>query len=132
MGDRGNIAVLQDSGNGQIDQVWFYGHWAGTAMPAVLKEALKAGKGRWDDDPYLARIIFCRMLAPERLYDDTGFGISCRLQDNEHPILVVDCRTKRVFTIKEEQLKDFKVPLNYKPKTSWSFEEYCETKKLPW
>lgn len=129
MGDRGNIVVLQDSGNGQIDQVWFYGHWSGYAMPGQLQEALKAGKGRWDDDSYLARIIFCRLLTPETLYNETGFGISCRLQDNEHPILVVDCRTNRVFTIEEEQLKNFKVPLDFNPQTSWTFQDYCELKK---
>ena len=39
-------------------------------------------------------------------WEETGYGISCRMQDNEHPILVVDIPGQRVFVIQEDQLTE--------------------------
>src|SRR5258706_10826564 len=121
MGDRGNIAVLQSDG----DQVWLYSHWGGYDLPSQLQNGLKAGRGRWHDESYLAKIIFGAAVPSENWSEETGYGISCRMQDNEHPINVVDIPGQRVFFMPEESLKDGKVPAGYQPKKSWSFEEYC-------
>lgn len=91
MGDRGNIAVV---GGGK--RVYFYGHWAGSEMPEIVRAALARGKGRWNDAPYLARIIFCQMVAPSDLMAETGYGISTEPGDNGYPILVVDCDKQEV------------------------------------
>ena len=92
MGDRGNIAMVFDKERTQ--QVWIYSHWGGSDLPELLKVGLSAGKSRWGDDSYLARIILCNVIPANQLAETTGFGISCTMQDNEHPILVVDMPTK--------------------------------------
>jgi hypothetical protein len=109
MGDRGNICI-QEKGN----KIFFYSHWTGHSLFSVLQEALKRGRDRWDDEPYLARIIFCQMIKNDVL-DNTGFGISTYLTDNEYPILVVDSNTRTVSLDDEE----------------WSFQEFIELDEDP-
>lgn len=96
MGDRGNIAIKQNSGieGEKPGMIYFYTHWRGSEIPIVLRDALKKGQGRWSDESYLGRIIFQELIGGDT--DITGFGISSYLTDNEHPILVVDCETKTV------------------------------------
>jgi hypothetical protein len=103
MGDRGNI-VIRDRG----DDVWLYTHWRGSDIAEVVAEAL-ALKQRWDDPAYLARII-ADVLWGGQERSTTGFGISCCMGDNEHPILVVDCDTQKVHTVPEKFTKDGKLP----------------------
>ena len=65
MGDRGLIA---------IEGVYLYTHWEGSDLPSILKHALER-KERWNDAPYLTRIIFCEMVKGDERAA-TGFGIS--------------------------------------------------------
>lgn len=120
MGDRGNIAVLQSNG----DQVWLYSHWGGSELPERLQAGLKAGKDRWTDESYLTKIIFGHAVPAKNWMEETGYGISCRMQDNEHPILVVDIPKQRVFTMPESDLKNGQVPPDYEPKHAEGFEVY--------
>ena len=90
MGDRGNIKV----GN-----VYLYTHWTGSHIKKDLQEALKR-KQRWDDEPYLTRIIFCQMC--EDYGSETGYGISTVICDNEHNILEVSCDSQKVKEVTEE------------------------------
>ena len=130
MGDRGNIAVIQDK-KGK-EQVWFYGHWSGHRMPAVLQHAIRDGNGRWQDPSYFARIVFCRLVPAQRMMEETSFGISTCLQDNEYPIIVADCDKQIVYEIAEDKLDEQgRVPVRYSPKESWTFEEYAQLEKLP-
>ena len=46
--------------------------------------------------------------------------------------MVADCVNQRVYTILEKELKDGQVPLDFKPKKSWTFAEYELLVKLPW
>lgn len=69
MGDRGNI-IVKDADS----KVYLYTHWSGSDLPHVLKRALDR-RQRWDDGPYLTRIIFCEMIKGNE-QDETGFGIS--------------------------------------------------------
>ena len=85
MGDRGNIVIKASMGG----KLYFYTHWGGSKLPQVLQEALKRGRDRWGDEPYLARIIFCEMVRGSEM-ETTGFGISTYETDNEHPLLIVD------------------------------------------
>lgn len=82
MGDRGNI-IVKDANS----EVYLYTHWTGSDLPDVLRAALKRGKSRWNDGPYLARIIFCEMVKGEEM-DETGFGISSTLGDGGTNITV--------------------------------------------
>lgn len=90
MGDRGNIA-LHDNGV----TIYLYTHWGGSDIGSVLRSALIRGRGRWDDAPYLYRVIFQTLIGK----DDgvTGFGLSAGICDNEHPILHVDASTQSVW-----------------------------------
>ena len=95
MGDRGNIRLVgkQFGPTG----IYFYTHWSGSSIKEWLANALER-KQRWEDPAYLARIIFCELIAPgDDLLGETGYGISCRIQDNEHNILVVDTDNLRVW-----------------------------------
>ena len=71
MGDRGNLILHYEEGN----KIYFYTHWSGSALPKILKKALKRGKDRWNDEPYLSRILFCEMVKDD-ISGNTGFGIS--------------------------------------------------------
>lgn len=86
MGDRGNI---------KIGDIYFYTHWGGSEVLKDLKNALIRGKDRWNDEPYLARIIFCEMVQGQEM-DNTGFGISTEVLDNEHDIPEVDCENQLI------------------------------------
>jgi hypothetical protein len=97
MGDRGNI---------KIGGVYLYTHWGGSEIKQTLQKALKK-KWRWDDESYLARIIFCEMIRGEES-GETGFGISTGIVDNEYDILEVDVANQ---TVQEGKRK-------------WSFEEF--------
>lgn len=70
MGDRRNIIVEFD----EKHSVALYSHWDGSTMREVLARALSRGRSRWTDDAYLARIIFCEMVAGEEM-GETGYGI---------------------------------------------------------
>ncbi len=121
MGDRGNIVIKQF---GSDERVYLYTHWRGTELPTILRDALasEAGRRRWNDNVYLARIIFTEMQRNAR-DPELGFGISTRLTDNEHPILVVDCEAREVRV--EADPDGRSSPAVGK---RWSFEDYV---KLP-
>jgi hypothetical protein len=89
MGDRANIVIRVDqwSEPGEREAVFLYGHWSGYDLPETLRKAL-AKRWRWDDGPYLARIVFDEMTADAH-GDETGYGISTRIPDNEHDLLVL-------------------------------------------
>ena len=84
MGDRVNVQIV-DGGK----RVNLYSHWGGSDMPETVRVAL-AKRQRWTDGAYLARIIFCTMIAGD-VDGETGFGISPpdALPDNEHPLIIV-------------------------------------------
>lgn len=98
MGDRGNVVVI-DGGTDLTSKtaVFLYTHWAGSDLPEILQAALQseAGRGRANDAPYLARIIFDAMIGGDQ-GSETGFGIWTSILDNEHPLLIVDTRRKVV------------------------------------
>lgn len=99
MGDRGNVQIKEgpsDSG------VFFYTHWSGSELPRIVASALSRGKPRWGDTPYLARIIFCEMVAGD-VDGETGYGISTAECDPNHPLIVVDDRQQTV-TIEDDTL----------------------------
>ena len=84
MGDPANVLVKSSDG-----EVYLYTHWSGSELPQVVRGAL-AKKWRWDDAPYLARIIFCEMVGHNNLEDETGFGISPVVCDGENRVIEID------------------------------------------
>lgn len=98
MGERGNIVIVQH-GYGVDDETKFlylYSHWRGHELLGVVRSALRRGQDRWDDEPYLARIIFSELIRDD-IDGDTGYGISAYLTDYSHPSVVVDCEQKKVW-----------------------------------
>jgi hypothetical protein len=94
MGDRGNIVIKQNQYEDKPFQgVFLYSHWDGSDLPWTLQRALQR-KARWNDVPYLARIIFCEMIGNDT--GETGYGISTSMCDNEHPLLIVDCEKQSI------------------------------------
>jgi hypothetical protein len=91
MGDRSNIAIEQHDGS----RVWLYGHYMGENSINVVREVL-ALRERWDDAPYLTRMLFNKMTEDESSESTTGFGISTYLTDNEYPVIVLNPQTKLV------------------------------------
>lgn len=91
MGDRANVAVVQPDKT----RVYLYTHWNGTELVETVHAALSR-KVRWDNEAYLARIVFCSMVQ-EDVGGETGYGISTGLCDNEHPIIVLDPKTQTIW-----------------------------------
>jgi hypothetical protein len=120
MGDRGNIVVRSAFGD-----VWMYTHWNGTGMKDVLQTVL-AKHQRWDDAPYLTRMIFCELVKDSE-GNSTGFGISTHMLDNEHGVLVVDVTQQRVCRMEESGLvgNPKRLPVQLDMRVSRTFEEYA-------
>lgn len=82
MGDRSNIVIEDYSGG----RVYLYSHWSGET---AIKSAVHGlGSGRYNDPSYLARIVFEDLISSD-LGQETGFGISTQIEDNEHPVFVI-------------------------------------------
>ena len=83
MGDRG-VINFEDTG------VQLYAHWAGDDLPAMLHAAL-GRRERWQDEAYLARIVFCEMIKDD-VMGETGFGIMKGGVDMgpDHPVIHVN------------------------------------------
>lgn len=74
MGDRGNIKMTQQ---GETADLYFYTHYSGSNLGAILKSALVRGRSRWEDEMYLARIIFCEMVkGDEQGLTGAGIGVA--------------------------------------------------------
>ena len=92
MGDRAQIAIKISNDS----RVYLYTHWAGSELIDTLKAALKRGKNRWNDEEYLARIIFAEMVKGD-LMAETGYGIGTEMHgDIEHPVPILDCQTQMI------------------------------------
>ena len=91
MGDRINLKLEYSSGQ----PIYFYSHWMGDSMPRVLAKALNRGKERWDDDSYLARIIFSELVR-EDIDGLTGYGIAPYETDPQNPTIVVNLKAHTV------------------------------------
>jgi hypothetical protein len=92
MGDRAQIRFIFEDGK----DVFFYTHWGAHELPEDLSNALRRGEDRWDDEEYLARIIFCEMIQSDVL-GTTGAGIGTGVHgDLNRPLITVDTRTKTV------------------------------------
>jgi len=84
MGDRANVLVKDGD-----SKVYLYTHWDGTDLPNTVKAALVRGVSRWDDGPYLARIIFCEMVNGVEM-ETVGYGISSVVGDGAGRVIELD------------------------------------------
>ncbi len=120
MGDRANVVIDEEDGG----TIYLYTHWAGTELPETLQRAL-AHKWRWDDQPYLTRIIFQEMTGPE--LRETGYGISTRQQDNSYPYLRVSTKTQTI-TVDFDPVRKY----HDKPNRTISFNDFIAIPDIDW
>lgn len=85
MGNRINIKVIDDMGG----VIYLYSHWKGPDILKDLYDALKRGHLRWEDPPYLTRIIFSDMIRGDER-ETTGYGISTYECGGNYSSVVVD------------------------------------------
>lgn len=105
MGDRANIKIAQGDGRSAI---YLYTHWGGYKLPETLIRAL-ARKERWDDEPYLTRMIASEVIRDAGGLDmETGSGITTYMTDGEYAVIEVRVKDRTV------KIKD----------TCWSFDEF--------
>ncbi len=90
MGCRGNIQIQFSDKK----SIYFYTHWRGGSIKQVVQAAL-CRRQRWEDEAYLARIIFCELVKGHES-EETGYGIALYVMDNEHPIVKVIPSTRTV------------------------------------
>lgn len=109
MGDRGNIILRFDSTVNPSD-IYLYTHWYGSKIPDILRAALSR-RWRWDDPPYLGRIIADELSRACGQNGETGMGISTYETDNNNDIYIVDLDNQKVIC------KD-------KADKVWTFEEF--------
>ena len=83
MGDRGTVDL--DYGDGK--KVYLYTHWGRYNLGETVQNALKRGRRRWNDQPYLARIIFSEMIQDDVL-EETGFGLDVELGDGDETVVI--------------------------------------------
>lgn len=120
MGDRGNIVMERDD-DMFPHPLFMYTHWAGSAIKPTLQDALIRGKGRWDDGPYLARIIFCELIQ-ENVLGETGFGLSTAIGDGSHDLLCVNVAEQKVKERRSAEDPGATVI------QEWTFEEFVAAK----
>jgi hypothetical protein len=95
MGDRSQIAIKMPTKKDPDAKVYLYSHWGGADVYRDLQEVL-AKRARWEDEEYLARMIFCRTVEGDQ-EGETGYGIGRSAhQDVEHLIPVIDCTAGRI------------------------------------
>ena len=116
MGDRSNVSIISQYDGTAV----LYSHWGGTRLFEVARQALDStiARNRWNDPPYLRRIIFQTILAKDGL-QETGFGISGNIGDNEYKVMVIDTDSQRVAFVDEGS---YGKPLA--DNQGWTFEEF--------
>lgn len=75
--------------------IFFYTHWDAEKLPQVIKDALIRGQDKWDDESYLARIIFSEMIK-DNVLDLTGYGIDIQEGQKDLPTITVNLSTQQV------------------------------------
>lgn len=91
MGERGNI-VVRDRGN----DVCLYTHWSGYRLDRFVYDTLKRER-RWNDGPYLTRMLFGHMLDGDEPTSETGFGISSKRLGAEYPEIILNVDDQMVY-----------------------------------
>ncbi len=121
MGDRANVYV-RDAAEPHLG-VYLYTHYSGYKLADIVQTALRR-ELRWNDDQYLARIIFDAM-TEGRHGKETGAGISATLRDNSYPIIEIDCQAARVRLYPQPPYGRPTPWREAAPTHEWHFGEFC-------
>lgn len=78
--------VLEERG----ERVYIYSHWDGydTEWLPLLASALNHSQNRWDDAPYMNRMIFSLLISDD-VWGETGYGLSAHHMDSmQSPVVI--------------------------------------------
>ena len=125
MGDRANLVVETRPGQ----RVLFYTHHGGEYVPYRLQKGLRQRK-RWDDPPYLARILFDALVG-ERHGTTIGYGIDVDFGDNNRDVLVVRCE-RQVVEVHAFDREKWSVKNWHEPLIAWHFGAFCAIRGICW
>ena len=109
----GQVELISSEG----DSIFLYTHDHASDLVTDVYQSLKVGT-HWDDADYLARMVFCRMVPPELLSHDKGFGIGARQYGDINILITLDCRSQTITVISSLT--------EHKQKWSMSFTEFLE------
>jgi len=90
VGTRGNIVIEEQRGG----VIYLYSHWDSYRLPGLVATALKRGRDRWDDEPYLARVLASELFKSD-IDGITGYGLSTTMGDGGVEVYV-DMGAQRV------------------------------------
>lgn len=92
MGARSNVKIT-DTTNADFDfgqrGIYIYSHGHGPELPVMVRDALEAGRERWNDSTYLTRILIDQITKDGR-DQTTGFGVGLEPGENSFPMVIVD------------------------------------------
>ena len=83
-----NIHIVHKDGG-----IYFYSHLDGGRIPKLVAMALDRGRNRWNDEQYLARIIFSEMVKDD-VMGLTNYGIG--VTPCEETIMDIDMPNQEV------------------------------------
>lgn len=100
MGDRAMAQIVTSEGS-----LYVYTHWGGNSLPENARDAIKAAKPRWGDEPYAIRIIVDQ-LTKEGRDQETGFGLMLapKAEDEynaDNPSVIINLHTRRLEVIRK-------------------------------
>ena len=111
MGARAQVKVEMDP-----HPVFLYTHWGAGEILKSVQQGMIAGRGRWNDDSYLTRILFDNI----RTEDDdpeTGYGIDTTMHSDIDCHVVVNCESGTV---------ELHHGTDGYPDVSWTFEDFIK------
>lgn len=100
MSDKANIGFLSMD---RANCTWLYVHSAGSMLPEIAMDAVKAAEPRWGDPSYATRMALTATIGTIPLTQDTGSGVDVQPGENEHPAIIIDWRDRLLYVITAEQ-----------------------------
>jgi hypothetical protein len=119
MGDRGNLGIIQPSG----DVLFIYTHWTGSTLLNDLAQALAVAEPRWSDTPYATRVVVSQIIG-DKWEDTNGYGLSINTPgDAEQPPTPTPLVSfgKRTVSLYEPHWGP-----DVKPALVWTFTEFLD------
>jgi hypothetical protein len=87
----GQVEIVSEFG-----RVYLYTHEHVDMLISAVHDTL-ARRTRWDDPDYLSRMIFCRMVPGDELYEEVGYGIGPAAYADVDVLVTVDCTHQTVY-----------------------------------
>lgn len=105
MGARAQVKIVPSYGD---EPIYLYTHWQSATLQHTVAEALAHAPDRWDDESYLAAIIFRHMIACDGgdLKEKLGLGIDTYGHGDAEYTIVVDIAAKEV-TVRSGEVMSF-------------------------